>query len=104
MHPLARTRSLPATDEDLMALAEPGHGVPSQDPDPAAQIPIGKDLAAKEGRTVYIGAGVMAGTAVGVVIGFAAVGPAGVIPAGMVGALAGALGARAFGAARVHSA
>ena len=32
-------------DVDLAEQARPGHGVPSQDPDPAAQIPLGPEEA-----------------------------------------------------------
>ena len=35
-------------DEDLAEQARPGHGVPSQDPNPAAQIPLEPEEAERE--------------------------------------------------------
>jgi hypothetical protein len=90
--------SYPAhTDEDLLELAKPGHGVPSQDPDPSAQYPIGRELAAEEERTVFVGAGVMLGAALGAVVGIAAAGPVGVFAGSMVGGVVGGFGSRALG-------
>lgn len=89
-------------DPDLAGQARPGHGVPSQDPDAAAQYAIEADRAIEERRTVFVGAGVMAGAAAGAAVGAAAAGPVGVVLGGTFGAFAGAfLGAiaGAFGGA-----
>ena len=61
----------PASDPDLIEQARPGHGVPSQDPDPGAQYPIDPEHAREEEKTVYMGGGVLAGVATGAAIGTA---------------------------------
>ena len=38
-------------DEDLAEQARPGHGVPSQDPNPAAQISLEPEEAEREARS-----------------------------------------------------
>jgi hypothetical protein len=85
------------TDPDLAEQAKPGHGVPSQDPDPAAQCPIDDAHAEAEGRTVFVGAGVLAGAATGAAVGTAVAGPVGVVVGGAIGAVAGAIGGAAAG-------
>ena len=41
MNPLTTPPSnTPPVDEDMAEQANPGHGIPSQDPNPAAQIPM----------------------------------------------------------------
>jgi len=77
-------------DLDLAELARPGHGVPSQDPDAPAQVPIEADRAIEGRRTVFVGAGVMAGAAAGAAVGTAVAGPVGVVLGGTLGAFAGA--------------
>lgn len=72
-------------------LAKPGHGVPSQDPDPAAQYPIAWDHAAQERKSVFAGAGGIAGAAMGVLASIALAGPAAIVFGCMFGAFAGAL-------------
>jgi len=85
-------------DEDLAEQARPGHGVPSQDPDSAAQMPLQPKEAKREGKSVLVGGGAMAGAATGAAIGVAVAGPVGVVVGGTVGAVAGALGGAAAGA------
>lgn len=84
-------------DLDLVEQAVPGHGVPSQDPDPAAQLPLRPDEVQREARSVLTGGGVVGGAAVGAAIGVAVGGPVGVVVGGTLGAVAGALGAAAAG-------
>ena len=88
-----------ATDEDLAEQANPGHGIPSQDPNGAAQTPLEPQDAEREANSVLIGGGVMAGAATGAAIGVAMAGPVGVLVGVSLGAVAGALGGGAAGAA-----
>ena len=84
-------------DEDLAEQARPGHGIPSQDPDPAAQLPLEPGEAAREAKSVLVGGGVVAGAATGAAIGVVVAGPVGVVVGGTLGAVAGALGGAAAG-------
>ncbi|MDP2367170.1 alpha/beta fold hydrolase [Rhodoferax sp.] len=86
-------------DEDLAEQANPGHGIPSQDPNDAAQTPLEPQEAEREANSVLIGGGVMAGAATGAAIGVAVAGPVGVLVGASLGAVAGALGGAAAGAA-----
>jgi hypothetical protein len=88
-----------ATDKDLADQALPGHGIPSQDPDPAAQVALEPEDAEREAQSVLIGGGVIAGAATGAAIGVAVAGPVGVMVGATAGAVAGALGSAAAGAA-----
>lgn len=88
---------LPA-DTDLAEQARPGHGTPSQDTDPAAQLPLEPQEAEREAKSVLVGGGVVAGLATGAVIGAVVAGPVGVVVGSTVGAVAGALGGEAAGA------
>ncbi len=99
LHPPADS-PLPANpgDEDLAEQARPGHGIPSQDPDPGAQQPLSADEAQREGNSVLMGGGMMAGMATGAAVGVAAAGPMGVVVGATLGAIAGALGGAAAGA------
>lgn len=92
---LPPSSSRPATDPDLVEQALPGHGVPSQDPDPAAQKPLTPSEAERESESVLMGGALVAGAAAGAVIGAAVAGPVGVVVGGTVGSVAGALGAAA---------
>ncbi len=83
----------PATDGDLQSQALPGHGVPSQDPDPTAQLPLPPEEMEKEEDSVLAGGALVAGAAVGAAIGAAVSGPVGVVIGAGVGAVAGAVGA-----------
>jgi non-heme chloroperoxidase len=86
-------------DEDLIEQAHPGHGVPSQDPDGAAQFVLAPDDAEREAKSALMGGGVVAGMATGAAIGVAVAGPVGVLVGASLGAVAGALGGAAAGAA-----
>jgi hypothetical protein len=83
-------------DEDLAEQARPGHGVPSQDPNPAAQIPLEPEEAEREARSVLTGGAVVGGAAIGATIGVVVGGPVGVVVGGTLGAVAGALGGAAL--------
>ena len=87
-------------DPDLQEQARPGFGIPSQDPRPAAQIPMGAEEARRESSSVLVGGGVMAGAAAGATVGVVAAGPVGVVVGATLGAVAGALGGAAAGATR----
>lgn len=82
-------------DEDLAEQAVPGHGVPSQDPDPAAQTALEPLESERESNSVLMGGGMVAGMAMGAVIGVAVSGPVGVVVGTAAGAIVGALGAAA---------
>ncbi|WP_242473128.1 alpha/beta fold hydrolase [Rhodoferax fermentans] len=87
------------TDSDMAEQANPGHGVPSQDPNAGAQTPLNPKDAEREANSVLVGGGVMAGATTGAVIGVAVAGPVGVLVGASLGAMAGALGGAAAGAA-----
>jgi pimeloyl-ACP methyl ester carboxylesterase len=82
--------------------AQPGHGIPSQDPDPAAQVRLEPREAEREANSALMGGGLVAGMATGAAIGVAMAGPVGVVVGASLGAVAGALGGAAAGAS-VHS-
>lgn len=84
-------------DPDLAEQAVPGHGVPSQDPNPAAQVALDPEEAERESKSVLIGGGVVAGTAAGAAVGAAVAGPVGVLVGGTLGAVAGAIGGAGAG-------
>jgi hypothetical protein len=86
-----------SADADLAEQAQPGHGIPSQDPTPAAQVPLRPDEVEREAKSVYVGGGMMAGATVGAAIGVVAGGPVGVLVGGTLGAVAGTLGGEAAG-------
>ncbi|MFD1837785.1 bacteriocin [Paracidovorax cattleyae] len=77
----------------------PGYGVPSQDPRPAAQVPLTPEEAEREAGSVLAGGGVMAGAATGAAVGGAVAGPIGVVVGVAVGGVAGAVGGAAAGRA-----
>jgi hypothetical protein len=98
MNPSTPLPSKPVpVDEDMAAQARPGHGIPSQDPDPAAQLPLEPGEAEREANSVLTGGGVMVGAVAGAAIGTAVAGPVGAVVGGTVGAVAGALGGAAAG-------
>lgn len=100
MNPLTTPQSnTPPVDEDLAEQANPGHGIPSQDPNAAAQTALEPQDAEREANSVLMGGGVMAGAATGVAIGVAVAGPVGALVGASLGAVAGALGGAAAGAA-----
>ncbi len=86
-----------AADDDLAEQARPGHGVPSQDPNPAAQIPLEPEEAEREANSVLVGGGVVAGVATGATLGVMVAGPVGVMVGVALGAVAGVLGGAAAG-------
>jgi predicted lipid-binding transport protein (Tim44 family) len=86
-------------DKDLAEQALPGHGVPSQDPDPAAQLALQPEEAEREAKSVLTGGGMVGGAAIGATIGVVVGGPVGVVVGGTLGAVAGALGGAAAGTA-----
>ena len=94
--PTPPSNTAPA-DEDLARQARPGYGIPSQDPRPAAQIPLEPEEAEREAKSVLMGGGVMAGAAAGATIGVVVAGPVGVVVGATLGAVAGALGGAAAG-------
>ncbi|MDP2418196.1 MAG: alpha/beta hydrolase [Hydrogenophaga sp.] len=85
-------------DEDLAEQARPGHGIPSQDPDPAAQTALEPHEAQREANSVFLAGGLVAGMATGAAIGAGVAGPAGLVAGGALGAVAGSLGGAAAGA------
>ena len=85
-------------DEDLAEQANPGHGVPSQDPNAAAQVQLEPEESEREANSVLIGGGVVAGAATGAAIGVAVAGPVGILIGATLGAVAGAAGGAAAGA------
>ena len=86
-------------DEDLAEQARPGHGIPSQDPDPAAQFSQEPEDAQREVQSMLTGGGVVAGVATGATIGGVVAGPAGAVVGAALGAVTGAVGGAAAGAA-----
>ena len=86
-------------DKDLAAQARPGHGIPSQDPSPAAQTVLGPEDARREAKSAMAGGGAVGGAALGATVGVVVAGPLGVLVGGTVGAVAGALGGAAAGTA-----
>jgi uncharacterized protein YndB with AHSA1/START domain len=86
-----------SVDEDLAEQAHPGHGIPSQEPESAAQFSLKPEEAEREAKSVLIGGGVVAGAATGATVGVAVAGPVGVLVGGTLGAVVGALGAVAAG-------
>lgn len=86
-------------DADLVDQARPGHGVPSQDPDPEAQVPLEPREAQQEAKSTLMGGGMVAGMATGAAVGVSVAGPVGIVVGATVGAVAGVLGGAAAGAA-----
>lgn len=79
-------------DPDLAEQAQPGFGIPSQDPRPGAQVALEPEEAEREAKSVLVGGGMVAGTATGAAVGGAVGGPLGLMVGGTLGAVAGALG------------
>ena len=93
-NPLAGVKPV---DPDLARQAVPGHGVPSQDPNLAAQVALNPEEAERESKSVLVGGGLVAGTAAGAAIGAAVAGPVGILVGGTLGAVAGAISGGAAG-------
>lgn len=87
------------TDKDMSEQANPGHGIPSQDLDSAAQVGLAPNEANREAKSVLTGGGLVAGAATGAAIGVAVAGPVGVLVGATLGAVAGAVGGAAAGTA-----
>ena len=85
----------PVADEDLAEQARPGHGIPSQDPDPAAQFALNPEEAERETDSALTAGSMVAGAATGAGIGAWVGGPVGVMVGAGVGAVVGALGGTA---------
>ena len=94
--PLSNTNT--PVDQDLAELAVPGHGIPSQDTDPAAQVVLEPLDAEREANSVLMGGGMVAGAATGAAIGVAVAGPVGIVVGATLGAVVGTLGGAAAGA------
>ena len=100
MNPTTNLPSNPEPDDkDLAEQARPGHGIPSQDPDPAAQIRLDPKEAKREAKSVLAGGGLVAGAATGATIGVVVAGPVGAVVGVALGAVAGVVGGFAAGAA-----
>lgn len=84
-------------DPDLAEQAVPGHGVPSQDPEGAAQVGLSPAEAERESKSVLIGGGLVAGMATGAAVGAVVAGPVGIVVGGSLGAVAGVVGSGAAG-------
>lgn len=87
--------NISASDEDLAAQARPGHGVPSQDPETAAQFPLDAKESERESEAVITGSAMAAGAATGATVGVMVGGPMGMMVGAGLGAVAGALGGTA---------
>ena len=99
MNPSTTPASPPVpADTDLAEQARPGHGVPSQDPNPSAQVQLDPQEAEREAQSVLTAGGLVAGAATGAAIGGVVGGPVGVVVGVSVGAVAGALGSAAAAA------
>lgn len=85
------------TDGDLADQAQPGHGIPSQDPDPSAQTAMSPEEAERESTSGLAAGGVMVGITAGAGLGTMVAGPVGAVVGGTVGAIAGAFGGAAAG-------
>ncbi|MDI1272238.1 bacteriocin [Polaromonas sp.] len=92
-----RPLNVDPADKDLAEQARPGHGIPSQDPEPAAQTPLTAAESNRESNSVLMGGGGIAGAATGAAVGAVLAGPVGVLVGGTVGLVAGALGGAAAG-------
>ncbi|MDI1271029.1 MAG: hypothetical protein PSV40_18245 [Polaromonas sp.] len=92
-----RPLNVDPADKDLAEQARPGHGIPSQDPESAAQIPLTVAESDRESNSVLMGGGMIAGAATGAAVGAVLAGPVGVLVGGTVGGVAGALGGAAAG-------
>jgi hypothetical protein len=97
---IPQSKPVPA-DQDLAEQARAGHGIPSQDPSAAAQLPLELAEAEREANSVLAGGGLVAGAVAGAAIGTVVAGPVGAVVGGTVGAVAGAVGGGAASGALV---
>jgi non-heme chloroperoxidase len=77
-------------DTDIAEQARPGHGIPSQDPNPAAQTALQPEEAQREANSALAGGGMVAGAVAGSAIGAVVGGPVGVVVGAAAGAVVGA--------------
>lgn len=91
----AKPADAPPVDPDLVKQAVAGHGVPSQDPDAAAQVGLSPEEAERESKSALMGGGLVAGLATGAAVGAVVAGPVGILAGGTVGAVAGVVGSNA---------
>ena len=96
--PNSQPEDVKPVDPDIAKQAVAGHGVPSQDPDPAAQVGLSPAEAERESKSALIGGGLVVGLATGAAVGAAVAGPVGILVGGTVGAVAGVVGTNAVGA------
>ena len=94
---IAESTDVKPADPDVADQALPGHGVPSQDPDPAAQLGLSLEESERESKSALIGGGLVAGLAAGAAVGAAVAGPVGIVVGGTVGAALGVAGSNAAG-------
>ena len=94
---LPQPEDVQPVDPDLAEQAVPGHGVPSQDPNPAAQVGLNPEEAERESKSALIGGGLVAGSAAGAAVGAVVAGPVGILLGGTLGAVAGVLGGAGAG-------
>ncbi len=98
MNPSNTPPSTPApVDGDLAEQANPGQGIPSQDPTGAAQTALEPFEAKREAKSALVGGGLVAGATTGALIGVAVAGPVGILAGAALGAVAGGLGGAAAG-------
>ena len=95
--PATESTDVKPADPDIAEQALPGHGVPSQDPDPAAQLGLSLEESERESKSALIGGGLVAGLAAGAAVGAAVAGPVGIVVGGTVGAALGVAGSNAAG-------
>ena len=81
-------------DMDLKNQARPGHGVPSQDPSPEAQIPLSDAERNREFTSSFSGSGLLTGAALMASAGGLYAGGTGLMLGGLIGAFAGVCGGR----------
>ncbi|MCV2352574.1 bacteriocin [Paucibacter sp. B2R-40] len=108
MNPSENPHSSPAApaavDEDLIAQARPGEGIPSQDTSLSAQLPLKGEDAEREANSAWVGGAAIAGAATGAAVGVTVAGPVGVVVGATLGLVAGALGGAAAGSTAVEHA
>ena len=95
--PNSQPKDVKPVDPDIGEQAVAGHGVPSQDPDPTAQVGLSPAEAERESKSALIGGGLVAGLAAGAAVGAAVAGPVGILVGSTVGAVAGVVGSNAAG-------
>lgn len=95
--PTATVKRPSRPDPDLTEQARPGHGIPSQDPNPAAQQPLQAHEAEREAQSAMVGGGLVAGQVIGASLGALAAGPVGLLVGATLGGVAGAMGGAAVG-------